>query len=174
MRLPLTAVALGVLGLIPFAAAGLFSVTGDAVVAPRGLLALVSYGAIILGFLGGVHWGFAMPVMPGARPMPLAVAPEDRQEAATMAATPRVLLGGVLPSIIGWGAMLLAIYRWDDTAVLVLIAGFIGLIIAESRAHRLGLLPPGYIWLRWSVTAAVLICLVSVVILRLVGGNIVL
>lgn len=133
MRLPLTAVALGVLGLIPFAAAGLFSVTGDAVVAPRGLLALVSYGAIILGFLGGV-----------------------------------------LPSIIGWGAMLLAIYRWDDTAVLVLIAGFIGLIIAESRAHRLGLLPPGYIWLRWSVTAAVLICLVSVVILRLVGGNIVL
>ena len=70
--------------------------------------------------------------------------------------------------------MVLATFRWDDTALLVLIAGFVGGMIVEARAHRRGLMPPGYIWLRWGRTAGVLICLVSVAILRVLGGNIVL
>ena len=163
MRLPWSAVALGVLGLIPFFACGLLSVTGDPVLAPRALLALIGYGGVILSFLGGVHWGFALPVV-----LPQFVPPQ------VVLAPGRRLVGGILPSLVGWGALVLAAYTWDDTALLVLIAGFIAVIIVEARANRMGLMPPGYIWLRWGLTAGVLICLVSVVILRVLGGNIVL
>ena len=163
MRLPLTAVALGVLGLVPFFACGLLAVAGDPVVAPRALLALIGYGAVILSFIGGVHWGFALPVVP-----PQAVL------ALVPPAATRRLVGGVVPSLVGWGAVLLAVYAWDDLALLVLIAGFIAAIVVEARANRLGLMPPGYIWLRWGLTAGVLICLVSVAILRVLGGTVVL
>ena len=158
MRLPLAAVALGVLGLIPFVASGVLSVTGDPTLAPRALLALIGYGAVILSFLGGVHWGFALPVVPPP------VVPSVGAR----------LVLGVAPSLVGWGAVVLAAWRWDEIALLVLIAGFIGTMIGEARAHRRGLMPPGYIWLRWGLTAGVLICLVSVAILHALGGNIVL
>ena len=111
-----------------------------------------------MSFLGGAHWGFALPIAP----------PQ------VVPAPARRLVAGVLPSLAGWGAVLLAIYAWNNTALLVLIVGFIALIVAEARANRMGLLPPGYIWLRWGLTAGVLICLVSVAILRVLGGNIVL
>ena len=56
-RLPPLALLLGVGGLVPFLACGLGSVTaGGAVPADRALLALVEYAAIILSFLGAVHW----------------------------------------------------------------------------------------------------------------------
>ena len=67
--LPPFAVVLGVAGLIPFVACaiGALALRGDD--AERVTLALIGYGAVILAFLGGVHWGFALPTpdAPGLR-----------------------------------------------------------------------------------------------------------
>ncbi len=49
-------------------------------------MALLSYGAVIVSFLGGIHWGLAMR----ASPVPVAR-----------------LVWGVLPSLLGWLAVLL-------------------------------------------------------------------
>lgn len=168
MRPPALAIVLGVAGLVPFAVCGLLAVTSGAETATRGLLALLAYGAVILAFLGGVHWGFALPAgpdLPG--PGPAGTEQSARVQRARLAL-------GVLPSLVGWGALLLATLGWDDLGLLALIAGFIGTIVVEAQAHRSGLMPPGYIWLRWALTVGVLLCLVSVVILRVFGGRVIL
>ena len=62
---PLAAGLPGVLGLIPFYAAMAIYVWGDPVLAGPALLALLTYAAVILSFLGGIRWGYEM-----ARPDP--------------------------------------------------------------------------------------------------------
>ena len=60
--LPPLALILGIAGIIPFAVFSIASVgesPGSALTATRGL---VGYGAVILAFLGGVHWGFTLYV----------------------------------------------------------------------------------------------------------------
>lgn len=55
---PPAAAALGLAGVLPFAATALASLAA----APWGdlaLLALLAYGAVILSFLGGIEWGLA-------------------------------------------------------------------------------------------------------------------
>jgi hypothetical protein len=86
--LPFPAFWLGLSGLIPFAAcaAGVF-------IGPEGwrgfaLVALIGYGAVILAFLGAVHWGLALAAT---------------AEAETRQARTRLTLG-VAPALIGWGA----------------------------------------------------------------------
>ena len=59
-RLPTFAILLGLAGLLPFAACSLGALSLEPDQADRALLALVAYGATILAFLGGVHWGFAL------------------------------------------------------------------------------------------------------------------
>ena len=59
-QVPAAAKWLGVLGAMPFvflAVAGPFL---EASVQERAHFALVAYGAIILSFLGGIHWGLAI------------------------------------------------------------------------------------------------------------------
>src|SRR5579872_4190612 len=94
-RLPATALAIGLAGLVPFIGLGIAALaTPDPVATQRWLLALVGYGALVLAFLGGVHWGFVLhPQLP-------ADLPADARGDATR-------LGlGVLPSLIGWAALL--------------------------------------------------------------------
>jgi hypothetical protein len=83
---PALAQALGAGGLVPFAglALVLWLVPPDpgAWVA----LALVGYGALIVSFLGGIHWGVAM---------------------AQGLATTRHLAWGVAPSLLAWPALLM-------------------------------------------------------------------
>lgn len=77
---------LGIAGLLPFlgGAAALW------VLPPEWLgltaNALLAYAALIVSFLGGIHWGLAMP-QPALR----------RKQ----------LIWGVLPSLLGWAALLL-------------------------------------------------------------------
>ena len=104
--LSITARRLGYAGLIPFiAGAGLvWLVRADA--HPYVTLALSAYGAVIVSFLGGIHWGLAF----------------------RHAEPPTLLLAwGVVPSLVAWlavmmppaaglvvlGAMLLACYAVD-------------------------------------------------------------
>lgn len=76
---------------------------------PLASLALLGYGATIASFLGAIHWGLVMREGP-AQPVPS-------------------LLWGVVPSLLGWVALLLG-----HAAGLVLIATLLWVCFAVDRA----------------------------------------
>ncbi len=144
------ALLLGLAGLIPFLACGVLALGqfGE-----RGAAALAAYGAVILAFLGGVHWGFALPE------------PSHRGERA------RLVLG-VLPSLVGWVALLSGIALRVDAALGILLLGFIGTTVVEARARQAGLMPAGYMGLRWVLSGVVVLVLALVLLGRLTGVHI--
>ena len=156
--LPPFAIMLGLAGLLPFllCSLGALSLSSDG--ATRSLLALVAYGATILAFLGGVHWGFAL------------------DEGGTASErVQRLRFGlGVVPSLIGWAAMLMTFIGLPTTGLLVLTAGFVATTVVEGQAARRGLVPQRYMWLRWGLSVVVVLCLVSVSLIRAFGGRVVL
>jgi hypothetical protein len=163
--MPLLAIVLGVAGLVPFIVCGLGAVSADPGTSARMMIALVGYGAVILSFLGGVHWGFGLSGAATAPPPPL-TATAGRFVTAERA---RLVLG-VLPSLVGWAALLLMILQLEWVALLLLIVGFIATVVVEHHAWRRGLVPPGgYIWLRWGLTVVVVAMLVTPLTLRLLG-----
>lgn len=83
---PALAWALGLTGLIPFVLGAALQWYGPPGWRMLAGMALLSYGAVIVSFLGGIHWGLAMRVSP----VPVAR-----------------LVWGVLPSLLGWLAVLL-------------------------------------------------------------------
>jgi hypothetical protein len=157
-RLPASAYVLGLAGVIPFAACGIatLSAAGHPAFA---LPALIAYGASILSFVGAVHWG-------------LALAPQPVPTGPIPAVGTRLALG-VLPSLIGWGALLLTVADLPEVALAALIVGFIATVTTESRWAKLGLLPNGYMALRWILSVLVVMVLGTVLTLRLLGASIV-
>ena len=144
------ALVLGLAGLIPFIACGLLAVGQDG---DRAAFALVAYGAVILAFLGGVHWGLALEE------------PSRRGE--------RSRLGlGVLPSLAGWVALLLAIAVNAASGLGLLVFGFAAVAVVEARGGKAGLISSGYLKLRYGLTAVVVTVLVLVLLMRLAGGHI--
>ena len=161
-RLPTVALLLGVAGLLPFIGCGILAVSpGTTETAKQGVLALLAYGAVILGFLGGVHWGFAL------RPMPEGVVLPDAANRTRLAI-------GVVPSLIGWLALLAPLGGVPDLGLAVLIVGFLAVVLTETQLSRRGLMPGGYMWLRWGLSVIVLMVLITVLTLRLIGVSIVL
>lgn len=156
--MPTFAILLGIAGLLPFilCSVGALSLSSDG--ASKSLLALVAYGATILGFLGGVHWGFALD---GSS------VPSERTQRARFGL-------GVVPSLIGWAALLVTFIGLPSIGMLVLTAGFIATTAVEAQAARRGLVPPSYMWLRWGLSIVVVVCLLSVVLIRAFGGRVVL
>jgi len=148
--LPITATLLGAAGLLPFLGAGLAALgpQGD-----RAMMALVAYGAVILSFLGGVHWGFAL------------------QDPADRGQRPRLLLG-VAPSLVGWVALLLAMAVEAEAGLALLVLGVLGATIVEARAQRAGLMPRGYMALRYALSGVVIVVLVVVLFLRLINAHV--
>ncbi len=162
LRLPALAILLGVAGLIPFLACGLFAVSVAGPLANTWLLALIFYGAVVLSFLGGVHWGLAL------------AAPEPDPTLGDAARHDRLRFGlGVLPSLIGWAALLSTVLIAPELALAVLIAGFCAAVVTETRLARSELLPGGYLWLRWALSVVVVAVLVTVLVLRLLGVQVV-
>ena len=159
-RLPSIAVILGVAGLIPFIGCGLGAVS-PTVDADRYMAALLGYGAVILAFLGAVHWGFVLE-----DPEPDPVARPARRDAA------RLVLG-VIPALIGWAALLTPIVLTAEVGLAVLIAGHIATVVTEAHLRRRGLVPPGYMLLRWALSVVVVVTLVTVMTVRLLGARIV-
>ena len=158
-RLPPLALLLGAGGLVPFLACGLGSVTaGGAVPADRALLALVEYAAIILSFLGAVHWGMAL-AGPGATG-----GGSWRRGADSL----RLALG-VLPALIGWAALLVSVAAAPAIALALLIAGFLATTVVEARAAGDGLVPAGYMRMRWGLTLVVVLVLALVLLSRVSG-----
>ena len=156
MRLSPLAVILGVAGLAPFLFCGLAVMTMPDPDAARWLLALIAYGAVTLAFLGGVHWGLAL------------IDPNDTVVDAPTSGQNRMRLAlGVMPSLLGWFAVLSTIFLPINLSLAVVIAGFVLTMLVEARAARAGLLPTGYLWLRWALTIVVVLALVIVFVMRL-------
>ncbi|WP_363346790.1 DUF3429 domain-containing protein [Methylocystis echinoides] len=134
--LPEAAKWLGYAGAIPFFAGALASIPFFAgTLRPFGLTLLLGYGAIILSFMGGVHWGAAMQRDdPGPGPLGRSVAP-------SLLALPALLIGGV-------------------SGLILLAAGFMGLLFYDLAETRAGRAPQWYPKLRRPLTAIVVSCLV--------------
>lgn len=159
-RLPTLAVILGIGGVIPFVVCAIASFRPDPVEAPLMLRALLSYGAVILSFVGAVHWGFALSPAP-TDPSPQ-MADGRRIERAQ-------LILGVLPALIGWVALLIGQLASTWWGLAMLLVGFAATMGVERQAARVGAMPPGYIWLRWALTIAVIVVLGVVLVLHLFG-----
>ena len=155
---PPLAILLGLGGLIPFVACGLGALALGSGGASRALHALIAYGATILAFLGGVHWGFAL---------------NDGSNQTSQLLRGRLVLG-VVPSLVGWAALLATLIGLSNVGLAILLAGFVGTIAVETRASRAGLMPAGYIGLRWMLTAGAVLCLSCVLLARLLGVEVVL
>jgi hypothetical protein len=129
--LPRGANALGYGGLVPFVAAalGIALLDGE----PRALAAraLLAYGAVILSFLGAVHWGLLL-----ARP----VSDVERR-----------LLAGVLPALAAWVALLLP----ERYGLALLVVAFGAFWLYEHRVLGASQMPAPYLGLRRNLTLAV-------------------
>ena len=154
--LPPFAIGLAIAGVIPFALLGILSVQPGPDSSLVAMRSLVGYGAVILAFLGGVHWGFTLD--------------EDGDGRAMRA---RLSLG-VVPSLVGWVAIVCSVFARPAVGMAVLIAGLIGTVVVESRAQRRDLMPHGYMAMRWVISVVVVAFLTTVLVLRIVGAHILL
>lgn len=138
---PRLAILLGYAGLIPFISGAI----GIWITPPAWrtdvLTALLHYAAVILAFMGAIHWGLAMA--------------RERQDDAAH----RQLGLSVLPALLGWLAISSGLPAL--LALPLLISGFIGLYLADVHAVKLELAPRWYTALRKPLTAVVLISLLA-------------
>jgi Protein of unknown function (DUF3429) len=137
---------LGYGGLLPFVVAALlvWLVRADAL--PYVALGLAAYGALIVSFLGGIHWGLAM------RQAATAPAP-----APASAPAPRLLLWGVVPSLVVWPAVMM-----PPNAGLVIIGAMLLVCYAVDRVLYVEQGLAGWLTLRFRLsTVAALCCFVG-------------
>ena len=123
---------LGYAGLIPFIALtiALFIVDADSAIFVK--FAFQSYAAVILTFIGGVHWGLII-----------------KEE--TFPAYKLILIASILPSLLGWTSLLLP----QQFALTLLLASFLGLIFYEYKVLWASLFPVWYRQLRVILTTVV-------------------
>jgi len=136
-RVPHVAKWLGAAGAIPFVT---IVISGPFLSDPlkySAFLALIAYGAVILSFLGGIHWG-------------LSIAP-SREEGPDGASFRRLGVS-VLPALIGWVALLVA----PPVGIVVLAVAFGFVLFVDLLASRNGEAPNWYPRLRWPLTLTVI------------------
>lgn len=122
--IPRTPLILGAAGLVPFWVLALSLATGvTAGFHPESVrFALVAYGAVILSFTGGIRWGVAVT--------------EAEQEPAR-----REYFISVVPSLLGWGVLLLPPEaQIGALAVLTIAAGLLdyGMACRETAPEWFG------------------------------------
>lgn len=129
---------LGYGGLLPFLILATASVAWPAWRAAWWTPALVGYGAVILSFVGALHWAFAMTVQ--------GLPPSQR--------TWRYVWS-VVPALVAWPALLLPL-PWAGA---LLIAGFAAHLAQDLQLKRSTALPAWYLRLRMQLTAVACLCL---------------
>ena len=139
LPLPRTVAWLGYGGLLPFLALTPASLLDH----HHGMVwsdALYAYGAIILSFIGALHWGLAMSL------------PEltERQRSAWFT-------WSVVPALIAWPAVLFS----PPLAAPLLIVGFIAHYLQDRRLAGQATLPDWYLPLRLRLTSVAVVCLVA-------------
>jgi hypothetical protein len=149
------AVALTAAGLIPFIGCGVVLLL-DPVDSPAAIAVLITYGAVILSFLGAVHWGFALrdtahPV--NGVPLTPAVLGAERQ----------LLALGVAPALIAWVALLVFLrIGAPGAALLLLLVGFFLTVVMETIGRGRGVVAGNYLTMRWGASIVVLIIMLAV------------
>jgi len=130
---PVAAAWLGGLGAIPFLGLALAVPLAHEALRPQLDFALLSYGAIILSFLGGIRWGLAIV-----------------QGSQTSRRLFRLLGLSVTPSLVAWAALVMP----DEFGWMTLAAGFVVMLVVDIWAARSGEAPSWYPMLRWPLTGA--------------------
>lgn len=102
--------------------------------------ALYAYGAIILSFIGALHWGLAMSL------------PElsERQRSARFT-------WSVVPALIAWPAVLFS----PPLAAPLLVFGFIAHYLQDRRLARQAKLADWYLPLRLRLSSVAVVCLTA-------------
>ena len=131
-----TAKTLGYAGLIPFVIFSIGSWTTLPYVADATQI-LIAYAAVILSFMGAVHWG-------------VTISNEHRHHSKN-------LVVSVMPALAAWLALLLP----EIFALIILFAGFILLIAYDLAVAKSEALPNWYISMRIRLTFIVTLCLAS-------------
>jgi hypothetical protein len=139
MKVPEPAGWLGGLGAVPFLGLAAAAHFVDDAHRMSVIQALLAYGAVILSFLGGVHWGLAV----GSN-----INSDNRQFLA------RLVLS-VLPSLAGWTALLAT----ETTGLLILATAIAAMLWVDLRATQAGHAPPWYPNLRIPLTCVVVAAL---------------
>lgn len=132
---------LGAFGVLPFVLLAIAVVVLEGGLRQQAYFALAAYGAVILSFLGGIHWGLSM-VGFGSTPV--------------QGVRYRRLTLSVVPSLVGWGALLLP----ATANLLVLAAAFVAMLLVDLLATRRGYAPRWYPKLRGPLTAMVVASLI--------------
>jgi len=102
--------------------------------------ALFAYGAVILSFVGALHWAFAMTRTDLT----------ERYRNATW-------VWSVVPALLGWLALLVT----PAAAGVVLVAGFLAQYVQDLRLARRTSLPAWYLPLRLRLTTVACVCLAA-------------
>ena len=130
---------LGWAGLVPFGLSALGTHSGIDVLVLYGLLGGTAYGAVILSFLGAVHWGLAMQ--------------DDR--------SPYWYVWSITPALFGFSSLLL----YDvEMRVVALIPLFALAWSVDRQAANHGLIPDWYMRLRSVLTAGAIISLAAMLL----------
>lgn len=130
---------LGWAGLVPFALAALGTHSGIDALVLYGFLGGTAYGAVILSFLGAVHWGLAMR--------------DDR--------SPYWYVWSITPALFGFSSLLM----FDVEMRIVALIPLFGLAWSvDRRAANHGLIPNWYMRLRSMLTAGAMISLVAMLL----------
>jgi Protein of unknown function (DUF3429) len=141
-------------GLLPFVALAAGSLA-TAEYAALCRVALVLYGALILSFVGALHWAFAMTL------------PD-----LSAAKRTECFIWSVVPALLAWPAAMLlvalpaqisfaSIFFGYEVAAAPLIIGFVANYIQDIRLARVANLPAWYSPLRLRLTAVACVCLAA-------------
>lgn len=131
---------LGYGGLLPFLGAAL-ALALDPHHTRQWLSVLLGYSAVILAFVGALHWGFAMAHPTAQGHLGLAL-----------------YAWSVVPSLVGWVALLVE----PALGAALLMAGFVAHAVQDMRLVRRLPLPRWYLPLRLQLTTVACLCLASV------------
>ena len=136
---PAPARTIGLAGLIPFVACAVAVWAGTPEIQLEGLRMQMGYAAVILTFLGGVHWGRAL-------------------QTDSMAGIGwERLIWSVTPCLIAW----IALRMHPAIALFVFIGTFSLAFFIDRRAVKAGFLPDWYLDLRKVLTLGALMCLTA-------------
>jgi len=130
-----TAKSLGYAGLIPFIVFSIGSWFQLPFISDSTYI-LTAYAAIILSFMGAIHWGIAM-------------SRSDEQNS-------RYFIASVIPGLSAWLALLMP----QRYTIILLMIGFIALIIYDWYVEKPQRLPGWYIPMRNRLTFVVVMCLI--------------
>ena len=129
---PEMAVWLGYGGLVPFAICAAAAHGGTPTLAAYGLIGAANYGAVILSFVGAIHWGLAMQ--------------DDRHV--------YWFSWSVTPALLAWAAVSVLDVR---LSMLALVSAFTLAWSVDRQAFQRDLLPAWYMRLRHILTAGAVV-----------------